>query len=255
MGCGLGIGIAFGRWKEPEEGMELREPINALTHGFWAIVMLPPVAVLARAAWPDPRAVVGVALYAFGMLFSFAASGYFHGVVGSEERVAFAQTLDHVGIHLFIAGTWTAFALIALPLRLAGVFLGAIWLLALIGSGLRVGMGSVPVVAATSIYLLMGWCSLACHGYLMRGLTRSELGKLWLGGIIFTIGALINGFRWPNLLPGVMGYHELFHLLVIAASLTHFVAVAELVWRAREANLQKNGNGPNEAVGCKGEGE
>jgi hemolysin III len=217
--------------------MDLREPVNAMTHGFWAIVMLAPLAVLARAAWPFPRAVVGVALYAIGLIFSFSASGYFHGLQGTDAQVAFAQTLDHVGIHLFIAGTWTVFALVALPMRLALPLLGTIWFLACFGSGLRVGMGKVPVLWATGIYLLMGWCSLMCHRHLVRGLTRGELVKLWIGGIVYSIGAVVNALQAPNLFPGFLGYHELFHLLVIVASLIHFVAVAELVWRSRREKL------------------
>jgi len=213
--------------------MDLREPVNAMTHGFWAIVMLPPLAVLCRAAWPSPRALIGVMVYAFGLLFSFTASGYFHGIQGTDLEVAFAQTLDHVGIHLFIAGTWTVFALVALPARMAIPLLSAIWFLALFGSGLRVGMGRVPVLWATAIYLLMGWISLSCHGQLVRGLARGELVKLWLGGIVYSIGAIVNALQKPNPLPGILGYHEIFHLLVITASLLHFLAVAEMIWRYR----------------------
>ena len=213
--------------------MDLREPVNAMTHGFWAIVMFPPLVVLGRLAWPVPRAVIGVVVYAFGLLFSFTASGYFHGVQGTELQVAFAQTLDHVGIHLFIAGTWTVFALVALPARSGIPLLCAIWFLALFGSALRVGMGRVPVLWATTIYLLMGWISLSCHHHLIQGLSRGELVKLWVGGIVYSIGAIINALQKPNPLPGILGYHEIFHLLVITASLLHFLAVAEMVWRYR----------------------
>ena len=226
------------------ELMELREPVNAMTHGFWALVMIPPLAVLGRAAWPSPRALTGVIFYAFGLLFSFTASGYFHGIRGTETQVAFAQTLDHVGIHLFIAGTWTVFALVALPIRMAIWLLSAIWFLALFGSGLRVGMGKVPVLWATAIYLLMGWISLSCHGQLVRGLTRGELVKLWLGGIVYSIGAIVNALQQPNPVPGILGYHEIFHLLVITASLLHFLAVAELIWRSRAEREKDSANPP-----------
>lgn len=217
--------------------LELREPVNAITHGFWAIVMLPPLALLGRAAWPAPKLMVGVVVYAIGLLFSFSASGYFHGLQGSEAEKAFAQTLDHVGIHLFIAGTWTVFALVVLPVRWALPLLGTVWFLALFGSGLRIGMGTVPVLWSTAIYLLMGWCALSCHRDLAKGLTRSELTKLWIGGIVYSLGAVINATKSPNLIPGILGYHELFHLLVIAASLIHFMAVAELVWRTRRVEI------------------
>lgn len=221
-------------------GLELREPVNAITHGFWAIVMVPPLAILGRAAWPAPKLLIGVIFYAIGLLFSFSASGYFHGLQGSEVEKAFAQTLDHVGIHLFIAGTWTVFALVVLPFRLAMPILVTVWTLALFGSGLRIGMGQVPVLWATGIYLLMGWCALSCHKDLAKGLTRGELRKLWVGGIVYSLGAIINATKSPNLIPGILGYHELFHLLVIGASLIHFLAVAELVWRTRLVKLEYN---------------
>ncbi len=219
--------------------MDLREPVSALTHGFWAVAMILPLLLLGRIAWPFPKAVFGVVVYGLTMVFAFAASGYFHGVQGSDARVAFAQDIDHVGIHLFIAGSWTVFCLTGLPLAVATRLLGIIWSLALAGCALRIGMGEVPVAISTGIYLLMGWCSLACHGHLVKGLIPGELNRLWLGGGFFTVGAVINALHWPNLIPGMLGYHELFHLLVVAGSLVHFMAISSLVCRFRTNHLRR----------------
>jgi hemolysin III len=172
-----------------------------------------------------------LSLLVFGgcLTFCYAASAAFHGVPYRGPALSPFQRLDHVGIYLLIAGTYTpvVWSLMRGP-WLWGT-LATVWTLAA-GSAARVWCGGVlPIWVSTLIYLGMGWGSLFCYFELARTYSHRTLRPLPLGGLFYSIGALINLAKWPVLSPGFFGAHELFHLFVIAGSACHVYFMVRVV--------------------------
>jgi hemolysin III len=198
---------------------EFREPVSAGTHLIWMILSVPMTVYLWHAARGDWGKRIGFLIFGGTAFVCFGGSFLYHSVPASEVD-PFAA-LDHIGIYLFIAGTVTPIALVALRGWWRITLLTGIWMMAAVGVGLRLGEEiSLPV--ATGFYLLMGWIGCLTYFELVRRLSHAAVRPIWLGGLFYTVGAAINALQWPVLAPGLFGAHELFHLFVMAGSACHF---------------------------------
>ncbi len=170
-----------------------------------------------------PR-LLSMAIYGVALCELYAVSALYH--IGSWNKAARRRlrALDHANIFIFIAGTYTPLCLNILSGWLRVALLVVIWLLALAGVGLLFFKRQTPRVAGTALYIGMGWVAVFAMPAFLRALPWQATGALILGGILYTIGGIIYARRWPNPFPRVFGYHELFHLFVIAAGLA-FTAV------------------------------
>jgi hemolysin III len=196
-----------------------REPVSAWTHGAWALLAVPASWLLWRRTRGDRGKRVGILVFGFSLIFCFAASWLFHTVPPGRER-RFA-TLDHIGIYTLIAGTVTPIALVVLRGFWRTGMLATIWGLALTGTVLRVTV-DVPGWTATVFYLIMGWIGCATYCELARFLSHRGVRPIWLGGLFYSVGAVIHRADWPILSPGVFNAHDLFHLFVMAGSMCHY---------------------------------
>jgi hemolysin III len=224
---------------------QLREPINAWSHGAGMLLALPLTWVLwKRCVAPYDRGnmvsrtsptryqrIKAICLVVFGVTLTvcYGTSAMFHGVRLSGEPLIRLQRLDHVGIYLLIAGTYTpvAWGLMRGP-WLWGT-LTAAWTAAFV-CGTRVLYGSVmPMWVSTLTYLLMGWGAIFCYYELARTHSHRKLLLLPLGGLFYSVGALLNLSHWPVLFPGVLAAHELFHFFVIAGTTCHVLFMLGVV--------------------------
>jgi hemolysin III len=132
------------------------------------------------------------------------------------------RTIDHIGIFLLIAGTATPPAVVLLRgrLQLASLFLA--WTLAACGIALQLSWSGVPPWLYTLIYVGMGWGVFVGYFEVAHLLPAGAMRPVWLGGVFYTVGAMINLSEWPPLAPGIFGSHELWHLFAMAGSLCHF---------------------------------
>src|SRR5205823_1230985 len=128
----------------------------------------------------------------------------------------------HVGIHLLIAGSYTPVAWNLLRGRWRRVTLAAVWSTTLVASALLIMNIRLPMPLATCEYLALGWGALFCYFEIARVLSHRALRPLVVGGVLYSVGALLNLFHWPVLWPGVFGSHEMFHLWVMGGSFAHF---------------------------------
>jgi hemolysin III len=143
--------------------------------------------------------------------------------------LAFLRKLDHTAIYLLIAGSYTPICYI----RLAGFWkwgmLVLIWSLAFIGIGVKIFVIKAPRWITAGVYVVMGWLSLLAVRQIVAALPPGALVGLAAGGIIYTLGAVVYIIKKPDFVPGVFGFHELWHLFVILAALAHFIAIAGYV--------------------------
>ncbi len=170
-------------------------------------------------------------LVVFGITLTlcYGTSAAFHGVRVSGEPLTRLQRLDHVGIYLLIAGTYTpiAWGLMRGP-WLWGT-LTAAWTAAIV-CGTRVLCGDLmPMWLSTLTYLVMGWGALFCYNELARTHSHRKLLLLPLGGLFYSVGAVMNLTHWPALVPGVFAAHEIFHFFVITGTTCHVLFMLGVV--------------------------
>lgn len=207
---------------------QLREPASAITHGLWFILALPLLYRLRKQAG-DPVKKLSVSIYGTTLLSCAAASTVFHSVQGSPADIEWYNRLDHIGIGLLIAGTFTPIGVHLLDAAKGGQILLLIWLAALSAAMLRMTVEHIPKPIATSIYLAMGWSAIPGFAHLCRNVSWKEARMIAEGGIFYTIGALIHWRDYPDLWPGVFGSHDLFHVFVMLGSLRHFQFMKRVV--------------------------
>jgi hemolysin III len=199
--------------------LHAREPVSAWSHFLWMVLSLPGTLVLWRLSRGDLLKRVGALVFGCALIGCYGASWLFHSVAPSLAH-PFA-TADHIGIYLLIAGTVTPIGLVVLRGWWRVGMLVGIWGLALGGIVLRL-TADVPISLLTVLYLAMGWVGCCAYFELLRHLSRAKVRLIVLGGVFYTVGAVINGLDWPVLVPRVFGSHELFHLFVMTGSLFHY---------------------------------
>jgi hemolysin III len=202
---------------------QFREPVNAWSHALWLLLSVPATMVLLRRCPGNDRP-RRLTLLVFGISLAvcYAASTLFHAVRLSEAWIAWFDELDHIGIFILIAGSYTPVAWNLLQGRLKWGTLAAAWFFSALGTALLLTCGVFSMFWSTCWYVGLGWGAAIGYIELSRVRTQRVMFPLLLGGILYTVGAIINLANWPVLLPGVFGAHELFHLFVMAGSLAHF---------------------------------
>ncbi len=201
-----------------------KDPISGLTHLATALAaLLGALVLVARpAALPDRLALL---IYGLSLVLLFSASATYHLVKTSPSRELWLRKLDHVAIYLLIAGTYTPVCVIVLTGAWRWGLLGGIWLLALIGIVVKLFYITAPRWLTVALYLLMGWLGVVGVQPLLAALPLAAFGWLLAGGLLYSVGAIVYATRRPNFVPGVFGFHELWHLFVSAAGAAHFIFI------------------------------
>jgi hemolysin III len=210
--------------------MELfeRPRLRGVFHQYAFFVALVAGAVLVLVA-DSARGRVAMWVYGGALACMFGVSAVYHRVTWRTTRVRmWMRRLDHLGILLLIAGTYTPFALLAFEGRLAIAILIAVWIGVAVGVVLNLAWVGAPSWVRVPAFVALGWVGLAGLPQLLDlGIAPALL--VFAGGVLYTVGAVVYGLKRPDPAPAVFGYHEIFHLLVIAAAATHFVAIAAFV--------------------------
>ncbi|MGQ0831424.1 MAG: PAQR family membrane homeostasis protein TrhA [Microthrixaceae bacterium] len=172
---------------------------------------------------------IAAIVYATGLVALFGVSGSYHRGRWSDARRRLMQRLDHGTIFVMIAGSYTPLCLLVLRGWVGPTMLVIAWAGAVAGFVLSFRTGRVTRIVRGTLYIVLGWVSLLAGPELLRQLSVAELVLIATGGILFTVGAIFLATRWPDPFPRVFGYHEVWHLLVVAAVVCHFVAIASVV--------------------------
>jgi hemolysin III len=209
---------------------KLREPVNSLTHWGATLLALAGLIALLIVSWSTPAKVISLIIYGLSLIFLFSASATYHMVQVKEKALEIFRKIDHAAIYFLIAGTYTPFCVNAFAGFWKWGLLSIIWSLALIGIIVKVFYIRAPRWLNAGIYLVMGWLSIAALGQMLAVLPIGVLGWLLAGGVIYTLGAIVYVTKIFNFVPGVFGFHEVWHIFVMLAAAAHFVAVLGVVW-------------------------
>lgn len=205
-----------------------RPRLRGVFHQYAFFVALVAGAVLVVLA-DSMRERVAMWVYAVALAAMFGVSALYHRVTWRSPSVRkWMRRLDHSTILLLIAGTYTPFALLAFDGTLATAVLIAVWSGAGAGLVLNLLWIDSPTWVTAVVYIALGWVgAIAVPELVSFGIVPAVL--VFLGGALYTVGAVTYALKRPNPVPHVFGYHEIFHLLVIGAAITHFVAIAAFV--------------------------
>lgn len=196
---------------------------------FHAVAAIVSVGLTAAMCWrsrEDPARTVSLAIFGLSMVELYTVSALYH--IGRWKPAARRvwRSLDHANIFVLIAGTYTPLCFNVLQGWVRPTMLTVIWLCAAFGVALATLTLRTPRWLTALLYVGMGWVAVFALPAFVHALSWLPVFVLMGGGVLYTIGALIYARRWPNPFPRIFGFHEVFHLFVVAGS----IAFALMMW-------------------------
>jgi hemolysin III len=206
-------------------GNELIPLLRGVSHAwaFW-FALAAAVALVAFARAGTPRAAALV--YGAGLCLMLAASALYHRLKCSPRTRSLLCRIDHSAIYVFTAASYTPVGLLVLEGTTRWLVLGSVWAGALGGVALSVAWVTAPRVLFAISYLALGWVAVIALPELLARLDLVPILLFAAGGLLYSAGAVIYTTQRPDPWPSTFGFHEVFHALVIAAAVIHFVAMA-----------------------------
>jgi hemolysin III len=197
-----------------------------------AFILSIPAGVTLVALGRTGRARAAAGIYAVGIMALYGVSASYHRVLWSPRARQWMRRLDHSTIFIFIAATYTPFSVLALGGAWRISILAVVWGVAAIGVALKMTRLKAASRAGTAMYIALGWTAIVALPQLVRNLGPGDVALLFVGGALYTAGAIIYALKRPDPDPRVFGYHELYHSFVIVGSLCHYALIMALTTSA-----------------------
>ncbi len=206
-----------------------RNPFSGLSHLVAAVASFAGLLILIIPNLNNNDSLVSLSVYGISLVLLFSFSAAYHLAIAEPETILVLRKLDHSAIFILIAGTYTPLCLNLFSGFWKYGLLIIIWSIAVIGIILKIFFIHAPRWVSASIYLLMGWLAILGINEILSILPAGALLLLGLGGIFFTVGAVIYSFKLMNFIPDVFGFHEVWHLFVILGCLSHYILILKYV--------------------------
>jgi hemolysin III len=201
--------------------------LRGVAHELGFYVALVAGSALVVTAEPG-RARVAALVFSGCLAACFGASALYHRPTWTDSVRAWLARLDHAGVYLLIAGTYTPFALIVMSRGWAVPVLSVVWGGTLAATTTKLVWLGAPKWLSAAIGLTLGWSGVVAFSELLV-IPTTALVLVLAGAVLYTAGAAVYVRRAPDPLPQVFGYHELFHVLTLAAAACHYTAIAFFV--------------------------
>jgi hemolysin III len=176
--------------------------------------------------WGDTTRVIAYLIYGISLVLLFSSSAAYHLTRSSDRVMLILRKLDHTAIYLLIAGSYTPMCLIFFEGFWRVGMLTIIWSMALVGIIVKLFVIKAPRWVTAGLYLLMGWTCVMAVGEMIRTMPAGAFVWLILGGLFYTVGAVIYITRKLDFKPDVFGFHEVWHIFVILGAASHFIMIA-----------------------------
>lgn len=207
----------------------MRHPFRGFLNGAAALGAIVGLAALLVMNPGDASLTVALAVYAGSLVTMFTVSCLYHSVPWSDTWKLRMRRLDHSAIFLVVAGTYTPIAVVALDPVWRNASLAAVWIAALVGIVLKFVERNVRLGPSVTIQSMMGWAALIPMFHVAETLGGDILWLLGAAGVLYTVGMIFLLTGRPRLFPRVFSHHELFHVMVVAASAINFAAIVNFV--------------------------
>jgi hemolysin III len=192
----------------------------------YAFIVALIVGALLIAGAPHMKSRIAAAIFAATVAAMFGASALHHRVTWRERGYRWSRRIDHAGVYLAIAGSYTPFGLLVLTGTWRIVVLAVVWGGAAAAIVLKFAWVEAPKWLAAAIAISLGWVAVIVFPQLIDGVGWSGSALVLAGGLFYTIGGLVYALKRPDPLPAVFGYHEIFHVLVVVAVALQYTVVA-----------------------------
>jgi hemolysin III len=203
-----------------------KEITSALTHLGGAVFGVLALCLLLNAAIKSGSLLTLISFLIFGlsMIFLYSTSCIYHFIDSSKKKAKLImRKLDHIMIFVLIAGTYTPVCLLILNKDLGYKLLALVWSITIIGAFIKIFWINAPRWISAGLYLGMGWLSVLVFMPLVESMAPGGIFWLVAGGLLYTVGGVIYGLKKPNIDKPWFGFHELFHLFVLAGTFCHFM--------------------------------
>ncbi len=206
------------------------ERFNTVSHLFASCFAVAGAALLiAQAgAQADPWKIVGFSVYGLSVVMLFVSSTLHHGIDGGPTVNEVLRTLDYCSVFLLIAGSVTPLVLVLFRSTYGWTVLGAVWAIAAVGIVLRSVLRQLPKYVTNTLYIALGWLPVLLVGA-GAALPVGALVLMAAGGLLYSAGFVVFVIEKPNPWPGVFGFHEIWHLVVVVAALLHYLLMYRYV--------------------------
>jgi len=209
--------------------LKLREPISALTHLLAGVFSFFGLITLVYFGWGDLQKIITFSIYGISLILMFTASGTYHMVIARDSIILNLRKLDHSAIYLLIAGTYTPICVYFYNGFWQYGMLILIWSLAIIGIVVKLFVINAPRWINAGVYLIMGWLAIMGIQEILRTMPTAAIIWLVLGGLFYSVGAIIYITKFLDFFPGKFGFHEVWHIFVILGALSHYLVILKFI--------------------------
>lgn len=216
----------------------ISDPISSITHLLGAGAgLVSSFFLIAKSRQSSRGRQLSLVVYSFCLVFLFSMSGIFHLLERNTDTRYFFRIMDYCAIFLMIAGSFTPLHILLFRGMKRWVILVVVWAIAITGlAATSIYFDHIPQWLSYSLYLGMGWIGFFSVRYIYRH-KRRLAAYLAAGGMFYTVGAIIDFTGTLNIIPGVFGHHEIFHICVILGALAHWLLIYRIADYRREKSM------------------
>jgi hemolysin III len=201
------------------------EYFSCFSHLAGAVAALAGTVFLVIHSWGHADLVIVSLIYGLAMIWMFTGSTLYHAAKKAENAVNIWRKLDHIAIFFMIAGSYTPLCYVYLDGAWRVSILSIAWFFVIVGILLKVFFLKAPRILSPLLYLMMGWLAVIPLRELWQNMPHFSFFLLLAGGVAYSIGAVIYAIKKPTFFPGIFGFHEIFHLLILAGAVLHYILV------------------------------
>jgi hemolysin III len=205
--------------------LNMKEPVNTWSHFISfvaAIVGLVYIIILSK---DNISKLITMTIYGLSVISLYGASSIYHWVKTTPQKELLLKRIDHIAIYFLIAGTYTPVFYFGLEGAWRWAMLISVWSLAVIGMALKIWFIHAPRYVSSAFYVSLGWIALVPFMQLIKHLQLGAIILMAVGGVMYTMGAVIYATKIFDFFPKRFGFHEIFHLFIAAGSIVHFMMI------------------------------
>lgn len=204
---------------------KLREPASGLMHLFAGVAAIGGLVALLIVGRDDTIKQLSLLIYGVTLMMMLFASAAYHLIDAGPRVLLILRKIDHSAIYTLIAGTYTPLCVNLFTGFWRWGMLTIIWSLAVAGIIVKIFIINAPRWLTAGVYLIMGWLSLLMVKEIVLVLPLGALIWLFVGGMFFTVGAIVYVTKTLDLIPGAFGFHEVWHIFVLLGCSSHYIVV------------------------------
>ncbi|MCB8815079.1 PAQR family membrane homeostasis protein TrhA [Desulfosporosinus shakirovi] len=205
--------------------LKMKEPVNTWTHFVLFVAAIVGLVFLIILSKNNISKLITMTVYGVSMILLYGASSLYHWVRTTPQKELLLKKVDHIAIYLLIAGSYTPVFYYGLEGAWRWAMLSVVWGLALIGMLLKIWFIHAPRYVSSAFYLSLGWIALVPFLQLIKNLPMGAIILMALGGLTYTVGAIIYATKICDFFPKRFGFHEIFHLFIGAGSIVHYIMI------------------------------